>query len=308
MTTKANEKLTEIIEQLTEIATSTGTLPWARPWSDVGISSARSASTGKAYRGINRWILGIIGETEYPGVPNVWATYKQIAAEGGQVRKGQKSQTAILWKILKVEDKANAGKLKTVPMLRTFNVFHWTQADWPEGTEPKVVAKVLANARLKEDIDSSSEADAVVQAYFDGGGPVVSFGGDSAFYTPHTDGVQLPVAGAFHSTEAFYSTLFHELGHSTGHKSRLNRDLLNGFGTELYSREELVAEMTSALLLSEVGLDSDAQLKSNGAYLKSWLKALENDPMALSWAATRAEKAHDHILGIEAVSYEEEAA
>jgi antirestriction protein ArdC len=289
------ERMAGLVDKLTELATTTGTLPWAKPWTDTSQSTPRSGVTGKAYRGVNRWWLGALGEAMFPGTPNVWVTYRQAQAEGGQVRKGESSTIAVLWKFLERVD-PDTGETKTIPMLRTFPVFHWTQCDWTDG-EPKVVTKVRAAAVRNEDLDPHGDADRTIKGYLAAGGPSFAEGGDRAFYSPQTDHVQVPELHQFSTIDGRYRTVFHELGHSTGASHRLDRDLVTGFGTERYSREELVAEMTAAMCCDRVGLDSLDGHTQSAAYLQSWLKALKDDPMALSWAATRAERATALIFG-----------
>ena len=138
------EKMAEVVDRLTELVESTGTLPWSRPWVSSEIGTPISAVTGKAYRGINHWVLGLTGQVIAPTEPNVWATYKQIKAEGGQVRKGEKGTTAVLWKPITASEKDKAAGKKDFLLLRTFNVFHWTQADW--ATEPKERSRMRAQS------------------------------------------------------------------------------------------------------------------------------------------------------------------
>lgn len=300
------ERMAEVVAKLEELITSTDTLPWTRPWQSVGFGAPISGSSGKPYRGVNRWLLGMLGEIHYPGQPNVWITYNQAKAEGGQIRKGEHSSQAILWKFLQIEDE-KTGEKKKIPMLRTFPVFHWSQADWAtddDGNtlEPLQVRK--ARARMAEVAstphDLQPESEALIARYLADGGPEFSTGGDRAYYMPVTDSVRVPMPEQFRDVADFYLTTFHELGHSTGHSKRLSREFGDGFGSELYSREELVAEMTASMLGASVGLSNDGALQQSAAYLRSWLGALKDDPMALSWAAGRAEKATEMILGIEA--------
>jgi len=305
------DKMAEVVERLTTLVETTGTLPWNRPWVPAEIGTPISAVTGKTYKGVNYFVLGLTGQVLAPNEPNVWATYKQIKAEGGQVRKGEKSTTAVLWKpIEKVED----GETKKFLLLRTFNVFHWTQADWAE--EPREVRKARARIIARPNAaEAHAEADRIVEAYLSNGGPSYAEGGDRAYYSPSEDRVQLPEVEAFLSTDGRYRTLFHELGHSTGHKDRLAREGVTDptlFGSERYSREELVAEMTASIVADHVGIDSAGDGGHNGetnsvAYLQSWLKALKDDPMALSHAAGRALKAAEFIIEGKAQVAEEAA-
>lgn len=293
------DKMAEVVERLTTLVETTGTLPWNRPWVSAEVATPISAVTGKTYKGVNYFVLGLTGQFLAPDQPNVWATYKQIKAEGGQVRRGEKSTTAVLWKpVEKVVD----GEKESFLLLRTFNVFHWTQADWAE--EPREVRKARARATARPNAaEAHAAADRVVEGYL-ANGPRFAEGGDRAYYSPSEDRVQLPEADQFLSTEGRYRTLFHELGHSTGHKDRLAREGVTNidlFGSERYSREELVAEMTASILADHVGIDSAGDGGHNGetnsvAYIQSWLKALKDDPLALSHAAGRALKAAELII------------
>ena len=296
----------KVTDALIAMVEEAGHLPWHRPWRDTNLAVARSAVTGKAYRGINQWLLGMRGQMIDPSVPNVWATYKQIAAEGGQVRKGERSSIAVFFRVL--EKRNDDGEVDRIPMMRTFNVFHWTQADWADG-DPKVVRQqqALADAAVANRPDPHDASEALAMAYVtDDSGPSLRIGGDSASYQPAVDRVNVPDMAAFHTVDGYYRTLFHELGHSTGHKDRLNREGIakhNGFGTERYSREELVAEMTAAIMCDHVGLDSLGEgghdgpgVTQSAAYIQHWLSSIKDDPKVLVWAASRADKAADLIL------------
>lgn len=257
-----------------------GVVPWHRPWD---VSMPMSMSTNKPYRGINVFLLD----------GGYWGTYKKIKALGGQVRKGEKSSIAVFWKFLKRND-PDTGEEVTFPMLRHYNVFHSSQADWPDGMPERF--KGSAN---------TSEADRVVAAeqlvtdYVKGDGPTLTHGSDSACYMPNLDVVRMPDFGAFHGADRYYSTMFHELGHSTGHASRLNREGVanfDAFGSHRYAREELVAEMTAAMLSATVGIDST--IETSAAYLKHWRDQIASDPRLIVKAAGEAQKAADMVQGI----------
>ncbi len=264
-------------------------LPWQRPWKAA--EWARSISTSRQYNGINRWFLTALAQAN--GWSNWFGTYKQIAALGGQVRKGEKSSLAILWKPM---EKINpvSGEKERFFMLRTFNVFSASQAD-------DLPAKYYAQP-TEADIERDADAEAVLDAYLSGQGIPVSYGGSVAAYSPKGDSIVLPAVEAFQAIEHYYATAFHEAAHSTGHQKRLNRPGIadfDHFGSHQYSREELVAEFGSALVLGTLGLDKPNLVENQAAYLKNWLSALQNDPQALIWAAGRAEKAANLILGIQ---------
>ena len=290
---KAYEEITDqIIRALNE-----GVVPWRKPWNAAG-SLPTSLSTGKNYRGINQMILGMTAMMRQYGSP-FWGTYRQISAQGGQVRKGEKSTTVVLWKPFEREN-ADGEKVKSF-FMTTFSIFNAEQAEW-EGEMPTVPA--LA------DHEPIADAEALATAYL-ADGPAFSTGGDRAYYVPSMDAIRIPEMGTFHTREGYYSTLFHEMIHSTGHGSRLNRDGVtegHRFGDADYSKEELIAEMGAAFLCASVGIDPDATLTNSAAYLKGWLKALNDDPKMIVQAASKAQKAADYAQGIGVAKEEDKAA
>lgn len=285
------EKVTDALIKAVQVA---GHLPWEQPWKT---RAAVSMSTGKPYRGGNQWVLGMWAQAT-PGWSPWFGTYKKIAELGGQVRKGEKSLVAYFWKFIRVEED---GETKTIPMLKTYNVFNAAQAD---GLPEKYYQQVEPGAD-----EEAPDAAEVFDGYVGRHEIKVHVGG-AAFYTPATDAITLPEKHLFKSVADYYGTAFHEAAHSTGHPSRLNRPGIadfDGFGSHQYSREELVAEMTAAIVAGVVGVDTPATFDNHAAYLKNWLKALADDPQALVWAAGRAEKAADLILGDEDQTESEDA-
>jgi len=259
-----------------------GRVPWSEPWrSEVG--QPRSIDN-RPYRGINALLLGM---SDYDD-PR-WGTFKAIQRHGGHVRKGERSTVVVLWKPFTKRD-AESGEQSRGLMLRYFRVFNVEQADgldlMPLDKLPNLEPDAISNV-----------AHEVFTNYADG--PVLHYGGDHAFYATIDDAVTLPDEASFTSTQAFATTLFHELTHSTGHKSRLNRDEVGSgrFGSETYGKEELIAEMGAGMIAASVGIDPD--YPQSAAYLRSWLEALKDDKRLLVSAAARAQKAADHVLGIE---------
>jgi antirestriction protein ArdC len=236
---------------------------------------------------MNQMILGITAMLEdYDS--NVWGTYAQIAKHGGQVAKGQKSTSVILWKPFDGVDK-DGQEVKRF-FMTTFNVFNVAQAEWT-GERPGHV--------VKAEHDSIADAEAIANAYLTNG-PTFSTGGDRAFYRPSTDSIKVPEIGYFDNAEAYYSTLFHEITHSTGHKTRLDRDgVTEGhvFGDADYSREELIAEMGAAFLCAEAGINPESTMTNSAAYVQNWLKVLKGDSKIIVEAAGKAQKACDHVMG-----------
>lgn len=265
---------------------ATGELPWEKPWK--GADHALSMSTRKAYRGINQWLLGVTAMMT-PGYTPWWGTYKQIEALGGQVRKGEHSTPAILWKPM---EKVVDGQIEKFMLMRVFSVFNAGQAD---GLPSK-----FYTVPEPGDIAEIPEAKAVFEGYTTRQAISVRTG-TAAFYTPATDSITLPAIEAFVSSSAYYGTAFHEAAHSTGHTSRLNRPGIadfDHFGSHQYSREELVAEMASAMIAGVLEIEVAKTTDNHAAYLKNWLSALKDDPQAVVWAAGRAQKAADLVFGL----------
>jgi antirestriction protein ArdC len=288
---KAYEKITDQIIKALE----NGTVPWRKPWNGPG-GLPTSMSTGKPYRGVNIMVLALTSMVNgYDS--NLWGTYNQIEKQGGQVRKGEKSTAITLWK--KAERINAEGEKVESFFMTTFNVFNAEQAD---GLILPTIEKIEHN--------SIEEAEKIASAYLTDG-PAFSTGGDRAFYSPLTDSIKVPEMGYFSTAEGYYSTLFHEITHSTGHSTRLDRDGVtegHRFGDADYSKEELVAELGAAFLCAESGIEPDAHLENTTAYIASWLKALKNDPKMVVEAAGKAQKAADLVLGAGAVSEQSEAA
>ena len=254
-----------------------GNIPWMKPWISSG--AAISHSSGKPYSLLNQMILGRPGE---------YLTFKQVQEEGGRVKKGEKSSMVVFWKWIEQKDE-ETEEVKKIPFLRYFNVFH---IDQTEGIKPKY-ANELPNVASHDE-----EADRIIADYLNRSGVKLSHeDGDRAYYQPSTDRVVLPLREQFKNTAEYYSTAFHELTHSTGHKSRLNR--LNrpaAFGSEDYSKEELVAEIAAATLNNACGLETADSFRNSAAYVQNWLTALKNDKRLIVSASGKAEKAVDLIL------------
>lgn len=263
-----------------------GIIPWNKPWTGIA-SGAVSGATGKPYSMLNQMLL------EKPGE---YYTWNQIQKLGGKVRKGEKSSMVVFWKQLPIEEKdpdTNEVTKKLIPMLKYYNVFHVDQID---GIDPKTVPI--------EDIDPATDeaADSIIADYLARSGvTLIHEAGDRAFYRPSTDSVTLPLREQFPDMSEYYSTAFHELTHSTGHESRLNRLTKTAhFGNEEYSKEELVAEIGAAALLNHVGIETASSFKNSTAYIQSWLKALKNDKRLIVSASSQASKAFALITNTEA--------
>jgi antirestriction protein ArdC len=257
-----------------------GTIPWRKPWKN---STPRNGFTNRKYSGINFFILA-----STPYADERWLTYRQVKELGGEVKKGEKSKQIVFWNIL---SKEQDGKKKNIPLLKYFNVFNIMQTEGIKFTEEEL--KKLEEIRKSEII----EAEDIIEGYNDK--PVTLLNHSYAFYSPLEDVVKMPHKTKFNSTEEFYSTLFHELAHSTGHEKRLNRKGIaqfDSFGTVQYSEEELIAEFTSAFLCNYAGIDNT--LENSTAYIQGWMQAFKNNPEMIVSCANKAQKAVDYILGI----------
>lgn len=262
----------EIVKKLEQ-----GVVPWHKPWSvKHGEECAHNWVSGKPYRGINAMLLDS-GE---------YATFKQIQGAGGHVKKGEHGNIVVFYKLF--ED--SEDETKKIPYLRYYKVFEINRQC--EGLESKIESMPEDN---RSPLDSAEE---IVKGYKDS--PKVLHGGGEACYVPGTDTVKMPKRGRFERIEEYYSTLFHELVHSTGHKNRLSRTGVMGtsfFGSREYSKEELVAEVGASMLCSISGIGFET-LDNSTAYINSWLRTLKGDSKMVVHAAGQAQKAADYIQGV----------
>lgn len=281
----------EVTSRILELMEA-GVAPWRQPIkrSANGDGMPKSLLTGKNYRGINVFLLAMTSwahgyESDY------WATFNQVTKQQGKVKKGEKSTLVVFWKQAAIKDKESGDDI-TIPVLRHYNVFNAEQcegftapdqAEMPDETEP---------------FEPIEEADLIVTSY--AGGPLVMHTGSAALYLPKIDTVRIAAPDRFETRESYYATLFHELAHSTGHKSRLNRGLDEApapFGSPDYSKEELVAEMGSAFLCASAGI-SPPTIEQSAAYIDGWRKKLKDDKKLVVQAAGHGQRAADHILGV----------
>lgn len=261
-----------------------GNIPWKKPWTGIR-SGAYSRSTGKPYSILNQMLLMKPGE---------YLTYKQAQAAGGTIKKGEKSQIVVFWKPLEVtkENDDGSSTKEMIPILKYYNVFHIDQC---EGVKPRFAQEDF------RPVNPITEAEAVLSGYSERSGcSIRNERQDRAFYRPSTDCIVLPMREQFPQIAEYYSTAFHEATHSTGHTSRLNRLNTSAFfGSEDYSKEELIAEMGSAILMNELGIETPDTFRNSAAYIQGWLKALEDDSRLIVSAAGKAEKAVRLILNLE---------
>ena len=268
----------KIIKQL-----ESGVAPWRKPWT---CQTPANLLTQKEYRGLNVFTLASQG---FPS--RFWLTYNQATKLGGRIRKGEKSSPVIFWNICdERETTAQDGANETSRpfLLRYYSVFNLSQA---EGID--IPASLLQETRTNEPIETCEQLVTNMP-----NSPAFEQS-DKAWYSPSNDVVGMPARGLFHSSEEYYATEFHELAHSTGHAKRLHRENFDNpvsFGSESYSKEELIAEMTAAMLCGIAGIEQRI-LENSAAYLKTWIARLKSDSRLLVSAASQAQKAADFIQG-----------
>lgn len=272
-----------------------GIIPWRKPWIG-GADVAVSHDSGKPYSLLNQMMLGNPGE---------YITWTQIQKEGGKVKKGAKARMVVFWKLLPRDKQDSNGQTvldadgnpvkEMLPVLKYFNVFH---IDDCEGIKPKFAPEELPAVHA----DPVEEAEKVFSDYRARTGVKFEQANQGrAYYRPSDDLISLPLMEQFPDTAEYYSTLFHEATHSTGHASRLNRFAAGAgaaaFGSDDYSKEELVAEIGAAAILNQLGMETTGSFANSAAYIQSWLRALKEDKRLIVGAASRAEKAAALIMG-----------
>ncbi|HBJ85568.1 MAG TPA: hypothetical protein DDZ88_17165 [Verrucomicrobiales bacterium] len=268
-----------IIEKLEQ-----GEIPWKKSW-NAQTQAPRNLSSGKLYSGINVFLL-LSARYQSP----YWLTFKQATERGGSVRKGEKGYPVVFWSKTEKTDE-ETGEVKEVGFLRYYTVFNVAQIDGLKDIPTIEVHQIQEGA---EQFDLAEQIVATMPQR-----PEIHHGFTRACYSPADDSVSMPTKNAFVGGAEYYSTLFHELAHATGHENRLGRHQTiknHSFGSQDYSKEELVAEFGSAFLCAEAGV-SMAVLDNQAAYIQGWLKALKNDSKLLVTAAAQAQKAADFIMG-----------
>lgn len=246
-----------------------GIIPWKQPWST---SPALNYVTRKSYRGINRLLLSG-GE---------YLTMKQIQNLKGTVKKGAKTKMVVFYNVSEKENEK--GEKEKIFVLRYYNVFSLEDV---EGIPTKL--------EIKEH-DIITEAEEVINGYRDK--PEISNRGEKAYYHAGLDLISVPNLNKFDNPELYYSTLFHQMIHSTGHKDRQNRktvDENDGLGLNKYTKEELIAEIGAAMLCATVGIEN-ATVENNASYIQSWIRTLREDKRLIVHAAGAAQRAADYIL------------
>lgn len=279
-----NKNYEQVIDRITKNIEK-GVMPWKMPWTSVG--APKNFLTQKKYRGINCFIL-----LDNDFSLNLWGTFKQITEKGGKVKKGAVGHKIFFWKFLKASklDMDNDLIEETIPLLKCYTIFNLSQTTGLERFIPE---------ELKNDITPDQKAELIVAGM--SLAPELNLSSSRAYYSPGHDRVGVPNKESFCSMPEYYSTLFHELAHSTGHPKRLNRfeELTAQHAKgESYSREELIAEFTSSFLMAEAGIYNLATEANSANYIGGWLKFIKDDPMALISSANKAQKAADYILNI----------
>jgi len=262
-----------------------GVKPWVRPWDPEkagGPQAPFNPVTGKRYHGINVLILGMDLRAFQSGDPR-WMTYQQAHEKHWHVRKGEKATTIFFAKPYEIEDDETEDVKKTIHVLKHYAVFHASQI---EGL-PAYAAPCAEEAPWTR----PEAADIILR----NSGAILRTGGDKAFYSPATDHIQLPSEQAFRGPPQFAATALHELGHWTGHRSRLNRDMQSRFGSAAYAMEELRAELASSFVASELGIPTD--IPQHASYIAEWIKPLKEDKREIFRAATDAQRISDMLLG-----------
>src|SRR6266849_6724597 len=275
---KPHASVYEIVTQQVIKQLEAGVAPWRRPWRTLPPANLISK---KPYRGINVFLLALTGYgSQY------WLTYRQAHALGGNVRKGEHGTKIVFWKFDRYETETADGETeeRKSAFLRYYTVFNLEQT---EGLRALLALPPAFPIESAEEIVKGMPNPPALEQDF------------RAAYIPSRDTVTMPSRTAFESQAEYYSTLFHELTHSTGHAKRLAREGFDSpekFGSESYSREELIAEMGSAMLSGIAGIEQ-ATISNSAAYLHSWIKRLKADSRLVVSAASAAQKAADYIRG-----------
>jgi antirestriction protein ArdC len=251
-----------------------GTVPWRQPW-DSALGLPRNLFSQRPYRGINVWLLTAMGAAS-----PFWATFHQVKAAGGSIRKGERGVPVVFWKVYDGPADPETGEAEKRFVLRQYTVFNAVQLDGV------AVPELPAPSHRFTPIERCAQLVHAMPRR-----PAILHGHQRAFYTPATDTLPMPIPACFQSPDAYFATLWHDLTHATGHRSRLNRSTLTDlclFGDPTYAREELVAEIGAAYLCGVCGI-ANTTIANSAAYLQSWMAVLRHDPTMLGFQALSAE-------------------
>jgi antirestriction protein ArdC len=263
-----------------------GALPWLKPWSSTpGANTPCNAVSNRPYSGCNVVLLWMAQAAGYR-TPR-FLTFKQALELGGHVRKGERGTKVYFVKQLEVQEGADGNSpTRLVPMMREYTVFNVDQCeelpDSVKSGKPMRVRNPDTRDELADEFLRSTGAD-------------IREGHGEAYFVPSRDFISVPAFEAFKGADHFYNVAFHELTHWTGHKSRLDRDLRNRFGSRAYAAEELIAELGAAFLCAEFGFDGDVR---HSGYIGHWIELLKGDKRAFFTACSQASKAADYLRGL----------
>ena len=301
ISSKAQEYRDELVKKLCD-AMENGTAPWQRTWTDG--DAPFNAVSGRSYHGINSINLAVqsqaLGHAEDPR----WCTFDQAKEKGWHVKPGEKGTHIEFYKFDEkpkvdefgdpVLDEDGKQEVEKSVLVRNYVVFHASQIEGITPYEPKA----------RNPIETSEKVERILQE----SGAEIRHGGNEAFYNSTEDYIQVPERGQFNSQADYYATALHEMGHWTGHPSRLNRESSSDINSETYAKEELVAEITSMFVSAETGIpQTQAHFDNHAAYVNHWVKAIKEDPNALFKAVNQAQKASEEILKYERVREREQA-
>ena len=269
-------KVADIVTEKILKMLESGVAPWLQPWT---ANNVQMRYIGKPYRGINQLLLAFTGHAT-----PIWITYRAAQDLGANVRRGEKGMPCVYYKFPN-EAEREAGRK---PYMRYSTIFNFEQCE--NLPLPKWYTRSVVN--IFTPIETAA---AIVRGMPNA--PMINHGGDSACYSPTLDSVRMPIQESFINPESYYSTLFHELAHATGHDSRLSRNLKSeSMRSESYGKEELIAELCAAILCNESRIDSSSRLAASASYLASWCKTLKSDSSLIIAAAGAAQRAADFIL------------
>jgi antirestriction protein ArdC len=276
----ATEKILELLDD--------GEVPWTKPWTSRLMGYQKNLNSGRAYTGFNALSLAM---SDKPSP--YWLTFKQANELGLKIRKGEKATAVIGWFKFakKSQDETDEEEKRSRLCAKVYRVFNVSQCD---GLSDKL--KELAFPPVKTfETPQIEKAEKLVKDTK----ALITYGHERACYIPSMDKIEMPAIDRFKSSEEYYSTAFHELGHWTGHTKRLNRKEVNkaiSFQSKDYSQEELVAEMTSIFVCSSLDITSDTSVRNSAAYIQGWKKFIKDNEKAFVIACQRAQKAADFIL------------
>lgn len=263
-----------------------GKIPWHKPWNAGPAGMPANLVSKKNYRGINTWLLAFT-----PYASPYFVTYRQAKQLGGHVKKGEKGWMVTFFKMLDVDkENPNTGEIESgrIPFLRYYTVFNVEQCEGIDYPKPEPQIDFEPIGRAQEIVEAMPQR------------PEITHNEPRAYYSPNEDRVNMPAAELFKAPQSYYSTLFHELTHSTGHENRLDRHRHENcdhmFSSDSYSKEELTAEMGAAFLCAECKIETEDTRDDTQAYINNWIDRLKNDPKFVVQAASKAQKAADFIL------------